>query len=192
MHREFTETAHDNVLLRKDRRTRRSIGRHRYRSRTLRALRTLRLPRCKAQRHRVRCRAVRPPRPRTLHGQARLLQRPRTDREGYRPVRRGGKGFPPTGLIHDRALDGRIRRCKLRHLRIGKLAGYAQALGRATTRALRTSISLDNDTYLPNELGTSARPRRGQGLPEDKFVAKKMSVGLMRAVRQYGCIKNMR
>lgn len=68
----------------------------------------------------------------------------------------------------------------------GKLAGYV--LSGAWTRdhkgLANVDPSLDNDTYLPNELGDGvcSDPAVVKAYQEDKFVAKKMSVGLMRAV----------
>lgn len=68
----------------------------------------------------------------------------------------------------------------------GKLAGYV--LSGAWTRdhkgLANVDPSLDNDTYLPNELGDGvcSDPAVVKTYQEDKFVAKKMSVGLMRAV----------
>ena len=76
----------------------------------------------------------------------------------------------------------------------GKLAGYV--LSGAWTRdhkgLANVDPSLDNDTYLPNELGDGvcSDPAVVKAYQEDKFVAKKMSVGLMRAVHDgHGWLK---
>lgn len=76
----------------------------------------------------------------------------------------------------------------------GKLAGYM--LSGAWTRdhkgLANVDASLDNDTYLPNELGDGvcSDPAVVKAYQEDKFVAKKMSVGLMRAVHDgHGWLK---